>query len=117
MSDKINMSLSKPEVVAYASVSALFGIFLAAFLNDKKDKLHKSLRDTEEKTIGKQVNIVRKSTMSTHKNMLDLVKNPSFNNESLKSINLSAEGYVSQEMLMENDDAIELKKLIKRQKE
>lgn len=52
------MSLSKPEIVAYAGASALLGIVLAIIANKQsKGQEKQKVRDTEEKTVGKELTL------------------------------------------------------------
>ena len=102
------MSLSKPEIVGYTAASAALGIILAAVLNRRVIDEKPALRDTEEKVVGKSVPLARKNTLS-------------FKFEGKPEIHRSRSSKSLDDFeriaCINADEAIELKKLIRRQQE
>jgi hypothetical protein len=96
------MSLSKPEILAYAGASAVIGVIMAAIMSRQDSGASKAhLRDSDEKKVGKKVPMQRKNT--------------SFFSEQPGLQKAKSLGIPLEPIVLDKDETMELKKLIKKQ--
>ncbi len=111
------MSLSKPDIIAYAGLSAFLGLAMALIIQNRvqnsalEDK--KKIRDIgESKQVGKQMTLLRKRTSTGNLGNLGGQESPSKLQDSIKSGTSSVTGV---DDFFNESDAVELKKQIRRQ--